>query len=129
MRRLLPWVFWAATVFTFVMAVLPHPPQLPGEPVDKVQHILAFAVLTALACLAWPAASRLRVLLALAGFGALIEIVQAVPMLHRSADWRDWLADTAAILAVLALAAAGRRLARGRQAAAVTLRNGTSRRQ
>jgi hypothetical protein len=108
MRRLLPWLFWAATAFTFVMAVLPHPPRLPGDPVDKVQHIAAFAVLTALACAGWPAASRLRLLLALSGFGALIEIVQAIPVLHRSSDWQDWLADTGAILVVLALAAAAR---------------------
>ena len=42
------------------MAVLPHPPQLPGEPTDKIQHVLAFTVLTALACAAWPAATRVR---------------------------------------------------------------------
>jgi hypothetical protein len=86
------------------MAVLPHPPQLPGQPTDKLQHIAAFAVLTALACAAWPAAPRLRVLVALAGFGALIELVQAIPALNRSADWRDWLADTGAILVTLGVA-------------------------
>ncbi|WP_077512360.1 hypothetical protein [Sphingomonas sp. LM7] len=112
MQRLLRLAFWAALAFAFVMAVLPHPPQLPGEPTDKIQHVLAFTVLTALACAAWPAASRLRLLLALSGFGALIELVQAIPALHRSADWRDWLADTGAILAVLAIAAAIHRVRR-----------------
>ncbi|KRC79952.1 hypothetical protein [Sphingomonas sp. Root241] len=129
MHRYLAWAFWAALAFAFVMATLPHPPQLPGDPVDKVQHILAFTVLTALACAAWPAMSRLRLLIALSAFGALIEVVQAIPALHRDSDWRDWVADTGAILVTLALAAAARRLVRGRQAEAARLRNGTSRRQ
>ncbi|ATY34683.1 VanZ family protein [Sphingomonas psychrotolerans] len=106
MHRSLRLVLWAALLFTFVMAVLPHPPQLPGQPTDKIQHILAFTVLTGLAIAAWPAATWLRLLLALSGFGVLIELVQAIPALHRSSDWRDWLADTGAILAVLAIAAA-----------------------
>jgi hypothetical protein len=106
MRRSIRLAFWAATLFTFVMAVLPHPPQLPGAPADKFQHILAFVTLTGLAVAGWPAAARLRLLLALSGFGVLIELVQAIPALHRSPDWRDWVADTGAILAVLALAAA-----------------------
>jgi hypothetical protein len=110
MQRTIRIAFWAATLLAFVMAVLPHPPQLPGEPTDKFQHMLAFATLTGLAVAGWPAASRLRLLLLLSGFGVLIELVQAIPALHRSSDWRDWVADTAAILVMLALAAAIRRL-------------------
>ena len=73
--------------------------------------------------------SRLRLLIVLSGFGALIEIVQAIPALHRDSDWRDWVADTVAILVTLAIVAFVERHARGRQMAAATLRNGTSRRQ
>lgn len=129
MRRYLPWAFWAALALTFVMAALPHPPRIPGDPIDKVQHMAAFSVLTALAHAAWPAISRLRLLIILSAFGALIEVVQAIPALHRDSDWRDWVADTAAILVTLALAAVAQRLVRGRQAEAAALRNGTSRRQ
>lgn len=129
MRRYLPWAFWAALALTFVMAALPHPPRIPGDPVDKVQHMAAFTVLTALACAAWPAMSRLRLAIILSAFGALIEVVQAIPTLHRNSDWRDWVADTAAILVTLALAAVIQGFVRGRQAEAATLRNGTSRRQ
>jgi hypothetical protein len=114
MQRTIRLAFWAATLFAFVMAVLPHPPQLPGAPTDKVQHMLAFATLTGLAVAGWPPASRLRLLLGLSAFGVLIELVQAIPALHRDSDWRDWVADTAAILVVLALAAAIRRLRAGR---------------
>lgn len=105
MPRLLRLAFWAALLFTFVMAILPHPPQLPGEPTDKVQHILAFVTLTGFAVAAWPDVSPLRLFLGLSGFGVLIELVQAIPALHRSSDWRDWVADAVAILVVLALAA------------------------
>ena len=129
MRRYLPWAFWAALLLTFVMASLPHPPRIPGDPLDKLQHMAAFAVLTALACAAWPAISRLRLAIVLSVFGALIEVVQAIPALHRDSDWRDWVADTVAILVTLAIAVVVQRFVRGRQAEAATLRNGTSRRQ
>lgn len=103
-------VLWLAVAFTFVMATLPHPPQLPGAPTDKIQHIVAFFVLTILAVLAYPRAPRWRVLLCLAGFGGAIELVQAIPPLHRSSDWRDWLADIGAVVVALALAALVRRI-------------------
>ncbi len=103
LRRLLPYLFWAALVFAFVVATLPRPPQLPGAPSDKVQHILAFTTLAALARLAYPGVSDLRILLLLSGFGALIEVVQSIPHLHRDADFWDWLADTASVAIVLAL--------------------------
>ena len=38
-----------ATLFALVMACIPQPPQLPGQPSDKLQHIVAFVVLTLLA--------------------------------------------------------------------------------
>ena len=95
--------FWLAAAFAFVMATLPHPPQLPGEPTDKVQHILAFAVLTILALSAYPRTPWGRVVLCLIAFGGLIELVQAIPALHRDSDWRDWLADAGAVLAALAV--------------------------
>ena len=128
MRRLLRLAFWAAALFAFVMAVLPHPPQLPGAPTDKVQHVLAFTVLTGLAIMGWPGVARWRLLLGLSGFGVLIELVQAIPALNRSSDWRDWLADTGAILVVLALAAAVERFLGNVQPDAAP-RNGMSRRQ
>lgn len=112
MQHLLRLTFCAALLIAFVMAVLPHPPQVPGAPTDKVQHILAFAVLTGLALAGWPAASRWRIVFGLAGFGALIELVQAIPMLHRSSELADWLADAGAILVVLALGALVSRLRR-----------------
>ena len=94
-------LFWLATCFAFVMAVVPHPPELPGEPNDKVQHIIAFATLALLGSFAYPRTALIRLLAGLSLFGALIEVVQAIPMLHRDSDPLDWLADTAAVLVVL----------------------------
>jgi VanZ family protein len=105
MTKLVRIAFWTAVAFAFVMAVLPQPPRLPRDPSDKILHITAFAVLAALAAAAYP---RTRIAWLLAGlslFGAAIEVVQAIPSLHRDADVIDWLADTAAAGVVLALAA------------------------
>ena len=102
--RRLRMLFWAAVAFTFVMAVMPHPPRLPGDPSDKVQHIIAFSTLALLASLSYPAASVLRVAALLSLFGALIETVQAIPVLHRDSSAIDWIADTLASSFVLLVA-------------------------
>lgn len=95
--------FFVAAAFALVMALLPQPPAVPLNPGDKVQHMMAFATLGAVAAAGWRD-RRLVVLLAwLAGFGAAIEVLQAIPALHRDSDWRDWVADVAA--AVVALSA------------------------
>lgn len=49
-------LFWAAALFAFVMAILPHPPQFPGEPQDKILHVTAFATLALLGSWAYPRA-------------------------------------------------------------------------
>jgi len=94
-------VFWAAAVFAFVMAVLPHPPRIPGEPSDKVQHVAAFVTLGVLSKLAYPAASPLQLMVRLSLFGAFIEVVQAIPILNRDSSVWDWVADTIACGLVL----------------------------
>ncbi len=108
-------LFWAALAFAVVMALLPEPPHLPTDGFgDKFQHMLAFATLSLLAALAWPRAELLRIGERLSFVGALIEVLQAIPALHRDCDIRDWIADTIAIAVVLLIAAAMRR---GRSAA------------
>lgn len=96
--RLARTLFFAAALFALVMALLPHPPQIPGNPSDKVQHVAAFATLGLLGSLAYPRLSPLWLIAALSLFGAFIEIAQAIPMLHRDSDPLDWLADTFACL-------------------------------
>ncbi len=94
-------LFWSAATFAFVMAILPHPPEVPGSPSDKVQHIVAFATLGLLGGWAYRERSRLHLALNLSLFGAFIEVVQAIPALHRDSDVLDWLADTVAVAIVL----------------------------
>ena len=113
---LLRLAFWAAALFAFVMAVLPHPPQVPGAPNDKIQHIIAFVTLAALGAWAYRGWSLLRLAIGLSLFGALIEVVQMIPALHRDSDVLDWIADTAAVMGVLLLVSWWRRDA-GRRAA------------
>jgi VanZ family protein len=45
----------------------------------------------------------LRLLAALSLFGALIEVVQAIPALQRDSDIKDWIADTVAVAVVLVI--------------------------
>lgn len=83
------------------MAVLPKPPRLPVEQFgDKFEHILAFAVLAVLANLGFPKTDRIRIIERLSFLGAVIEVVQSIPSLHRDCDVRDWIADTLAVLVV-----------------------------
>ena len=104
MARLPILLFWGTLLFALVMALVPLPPQLPGSPSDKVQHILAFVVLAVLARWAYPAASGPKLLIGLSLFGALIEVAQGIPGMNRDPDVIDWIADTLAAAAVLVLA-------------------------
>ena len=93
-------LFWLLTLFTLTMAFLPKPPATPIDQFgDKVEHMVAFAVLTGVALIGWPQSRRWRIILLLSGLGAVIELVQEVPELHRDSDWHDWAADTLAIIA------------------------------
>ena len=103
-QRFLVLLFWSAALFALVMASLPKPPQLPGQPSDKIQHVMAFLTLAALAAAAYPRTSLLRIGLALSAYGALIELIQMIPILHRDAELADWAADTAAAALVLFVA-------------------------
>lgn len=103
-------LFWAALVFASVMAFLPKPPKLPSHDWgDKWEHAAAFLVLTALAQVGFGRTARWRVLAATVAYGALIEVVQMIPMLNRSADARDWLVDSVVALGVTLLALAADR--------------------
>jgi VanZ family protein len=105
-RRLCQALFFGAATVAFIMACLPQPPGVPFEPSDKIQHVVAFAVLALLARVAFWEARALSIFVSLSLFGALIECVQLVPALGRDADIVDWLADNVAVLAVLMTAKA-----------------------
>lgn len=98
---LLRLLFWAAALFALVMALVPHPLELPGNPSDKLQHMTAFATLGLLGSFAYRRIPALWLIVGLSLFGALIEVAQAIPALHRDSDPLDWVADTVACTVVL----------------------------
>jgi uncharacterized membrane protein len=98
-----PLLFWAALAFTFVMAVMPNRPKLPGRPSDKVEHAVAFGVLGLLAAVAYPGISPLLLIALLSMFGAVIELVHLIPALRRHSDWLDWIVDTVACALVIGI--------------------------
>lgn len=108
--RIARYALTAAATFAFVMAMLPKPPPIPGSPSDTVLHMLAFAVLGTLSAIAFPKTSIPWLVLALGVFGAAIEVVQAIPMLHRDSELLDLVVDVvAALIATLATRAILRR--------------------
>ena len=101
-RRTLGVAFWLAVAVTLTFALLPHPPVMPNAN-DKVQHVLAFAVLSLLASGYYGLGRARLIFISLAGLGGLIEVLQMIPALQRDAEWLDWAADCAAILVTLAV--------------------------
>ena len=95
--------FIVALILTLAMAWLPHPPPIPGNPENKIQHIAAFLALSLLGAMAFPQASLFRLGERLSFLGALIEVVQNIPALHRDCDIVDWVVDTVAIAVMLVL--------------------------
>jgi VanZ family protein len=95
---------WAAAVGATTMALVPHPPHVFLDRFgDKVEHMCAFATLALLAAIAHPETPRLRLLERLSFLGALIEVFQSIPALHRDCDVHDWIADTLSVAIVLAV--------------------------
>jgi hypothetical protein len=113
LSRLAKAAFFAALAFTFYSAVIPPQRALQLVPWDKAEHFIAFYTLTGLAAAAFPRRHILVIALLLSGFGALIEVVQGLPIVHRDEDFWDWVADSLAVAAALApmLLVAWRRVA------------------
>src|SRR5271170_5712459 len=85
--RLAQLAFLVALLFTFVSAVIPPKDALQIAPWDKAEHFIAFYVLTALAAAAFPKRNLWVLAGLLSGFGALIEIVQGLEIVHRDRDF------------------------------------------
>ena len=97
-------LFWIMGLFALFMALIPHPPALHVFEGDKIQHMAAFASLTVVARLGWRDLHWSRILIGLSLFGVAIELLQALPIIHRDCQFSDWVADTLAILVALPLA-------------------------
>lgn len=103
-RRLFVIAFWLAAAFAYVQAVLPAADTVHLSAWDKLQHMIAFFTITFLARAAYPRIAIMLLFAGLAAFGGAIELSQAVPFVHRDAEWADWAADCIAIVAGLLVA-------------------------
>lgn len=92
-----------AAVVATVLAIMPHPPTADLHLPDKWQHMAAFTTLTVLAVVGWPDAPLHRIGERISFLGAMIEVVQSIPALHRDCDIMDWAADTYVVVCVLIL--------------------------
>jgi hypothetical protein len=70
---------------------------------DKFNHVLAFVTISVLSRLGYEKVSNLVIFERLSFLGAVIEVFQAMPSLHRDCDWKDWVADTIAVALTLVL--------------------------
>jgi hypothetical protein len=100
--RLAQSAFFAALIFTFYSAVIPPAQAVQLAPWDKAEHFMAFYALAGLGAAAFPKLPLWVIALLLSAFGALIEFVQGLDIVHRDMDFWDWVADTLAIGAALA---------------------------
>ena len=75
---------------------------------DKAEHFSAFFALTVCALAAFPRLGIVWIGLAVSGSGALVELIQGLPFVHRDMDVKDWGADTLAVLAVVGVVIAAR---------------------
>lgn len=98
-------LFVAALVGAVLLALLPAVDDPFVNMWDKLKHALTFGVLGGLAAFGWRETPLVRIGERLSFFGALIEVFQSLPSVHRDCDPKDWAADTLAIAVVLALVA------------------------
>lgn len=96
-RRYIALAFWAALAFTLVEAWIPAKHAIEAFGWDKLNHGLAFVTLTVLAVFGYPQRSPIVIAVALSAVGALIELVQGLPVINRDCDFYDWVADTIAV--------------------------------
>lgn len=97
--------FWLALTVLSILFLLPQYFLAPGifDWWDKLQHSLAFGLLTILGLLAYATTKRSlqrqshRVVIAMVLYGALIEILQSLSG-WRYGEFGDWVADVVGVL-------------------------------
>jgi VanZ family protein len=98
-------VFYAAVVATLFLALGPSSLS-PVVINDKVEHFVGFLLLMTLGIYAFGTHRMLRLALALAGFGAAIELLQMLPIVGRDGEVLDFVADSLGVLTAMAIVSA-----------------------
>ncbi|MGY1713568.1 VanZ family protein [Geodermatophilus sp. SYSU D01106] len=99
----------AVTVLVSLAVLFAPAADVPSSPpgVDKVVHLGLFLALTLAG--RWAGIRPVPLGVLLLGYGAVSEVVQALPLLGRSGTVTDWLADAVGIALGLAAWAVGER--------------------
>jgi len=84
-------IFWLTICAVSILSVIPNPESVTGDMNDKINHVLAFSVLSLLALQGFK--TRVRIIVTgLAAYGILIELIQFwIP--SRSCSFLDFCAD------------------------------------
>lgn len=99
----MPYLFVSLLILVTYLLLMEMPPATPSWPYkDKVQHITVFLALATCGGLAFQN-RYVAVCTMLAGYGALMEVLQSVLTVTRIASVYDWLADVAGILIAAAV--------------------------
>jgi len=101
-RQLWRLVFVAAMLCATVMACMPDPPTLPGDPSGEAMHLIGFVLLTIIARAAFWGAPAWKLMLGLIAFGGAIELLQLIPAFERGPSLDDWLLDAVAVAIAMA---------------------------
>jgi hypothetical protein len=103
------WLLGAALIAIVIVAgsLLPGPVVAVVSVWDKLEHALAYGVLTLWLCGLVPRAGCLRAAAAAFALGAVVELLQAVLTADRVADAADLLANGVGIATAVALAWVG----------------------
>lgn len=103
-RPLFALLFVAALIVAFVLALRPAPEILPAiNHFDKIQHALAFMVISLLGFGAWPG-RPVMILIVMLGYGGAMELAQSFTS-YRQGDYQDWIADAVGIAAAFGVRA------------------------
>ncbi len=93
-HRLWPALWWLAVIAVVVLSLVPTPQMDLPRDSDKVQHVLAYAVLAAAAVQVFRSGRALLVAaIGLVSMGVLLEFVQGAATTYRMADPADALAN------------------------------------
>ena len=96
------WVYLTALSIALLWPKLTLPPVMPRP--DLVGHYVAFGLFALLLCLWNPTltprtgVNLLVAFAAGAAYGGVTELLQAIPILKRSAGWDDWAADVLGVV-------------------------------
>lgn len=101
-RPALAMLFVLALIVALVLALRPAPEVLPTiAHGDKLQHALAFMLISLLGFGAWPGRPVMIVMVMLC-YGAGMELAQSFTP-YRQGDYQDWIADAVGVAAALGL--------------------------